>query len=91
MHEHSLMLDLMHKLEQLALREGAERVVCVRVHLGALSHFSADHFREHFERAAQGGICEAAALEIEVGTDLTASDADGVSLRSVDLSWANGA
>ena len=91
MHEHSLMLDLMGKLEQLAQREGAERVVCVRVHLGALSHFSAEHFREHFERAALGGICEDAVLEIEVGADVTASDADGVSLRSVDLAWADGA
>ena len=46
MHEASLMKNLMGKLEQLAREHGAGRVTRVSVKLGALSHFSPDHFRE---------------------------------------------
>jgi len=87
MHESSLMKGLMHKLEQIAAREGAKRIAVVRVRLGALSHFSEPHFRDHFVEAATGGVAERAALEIEMGTDPREPKAQEVWLQSVDLEW----
>jgi hydrogenase nickel incorporation protein HypA/HybF len=37
--------------------------------LGALSHISPEHLREHFLREAHGTIAEGAQLTIEVGHD----------------------
>ena len=85
MHEQALMNDLMRKLEAEARSEGARRVTRVRVRLGALSHFTEAHFREHFEDASRGTIAEGAAVEAEVGTDPTGAHADGVVLESIEL------
>ncbi|NIO41581.1 MAG: hydrogenase maturation nickel metallochaperone HypA, partial [Burkholderiales bacterium] len=60
MHEASLIMGLMRKIEAVARAEGARRVVSVAVWLGALSHMSKQHFAEHFCRAAKGTIAEAA-------------------------------
>ena len=65
MHEFSLINDLMWKIDAIAREQGARRVVGVKVRLGALSHISPDHFREHFEAAATGTIAEAARLDFE--------------------------
>ena len=51
MHEFSLMADLLRKIEQLAKDADADKVTAVKVKLGALSHITPDHFREHFEEA----------------------------------------
>ena len=91
MHEQSLMSDLMHQLAEIVRRERAQRVVTVRVCLGALSHFSPAHFSEHFTLASKGGPAEGARLEIRVGTDRTERGADGVAIESVDLLWESGA
>ena len=56
MHEHSLMKNLMEKIEQIASEQSAERVVGVKVWLGALSHMSPGHFAEHFEDASAGTL-----------------------------------
>lgn len=85
MHEQALMNDLMRKLEAEARSEGGHRVTRVRVRLGALSHFTEAHFREHFEDASRGTIAEGAAVEAEVGTDPTDAHADGVVLESIEL------
>ena len=53
--------------------------------LGALSHFSPDHFREHFEDASRGTVAEGAAVEAEMRTDPTEPDAQGVVLESIDI------
>jgi hydrogenase nickel incorporation protein HypA/HybF len=53
MHERALMRDVMSRIEELARVEGASRVTRVDVQLGALSHFTPDHFREHFEDASR--------------------------------------
>lgn len=85
MHEASLMRNLMGKVEQLAREHGAGRVTRLQVKLGALSHFSPDHFREHFERAARGTVAEDASLEIELLTDISDPRAQDVVLESVDV------
>ena len=85
MHEFSLINDLMRKIESIARDQGAQRVVALKVKLGALSHISAEHFREHFEAAATGTIAERARLEIETLTDEYDSHAQDILLDSVEM------
>jgi hydrogenase nickel incorporation protein HypA/HybF len=85
MHEQALIDDLVAKVLAVAEAEGGGRVVRIRVHLGALSHFTPGHFREHFEDAARGTLAESAAIESELGTDLSAPNAAGVVLESVEI------
>lgn len=79
MHEMSLMADLMRKIERVLRESGGGRIVRVRVALGAQSHLSPEHFREHFEIAVRGTAAEGASLEIG-----TRPDRDIV-LDSVDI------
>lgn len=88
MHEKALLDDLMAKILEVAEVEGGVRVKRIRVHLGALSHFTPAHFREHFADAAQGTCAEGAEIEAELGTDLTAPNATGVVLESVEVELA---
>ena len=60
MHERKLMDDLMGKIDSEARDAGATRVTAVRVRLGALSHFTEAHFREHFEDTSRGTLAEGA-------------------------------
>ncbi len=85
MHEKALMDDLMAKILTVAEAEGGVRVVRIRVHLGALSHFTPAHFREHFDDAARGTLAEGAEVDAELGTNLTAPNAAGVMLESVEV------
>ena len=85
MHEASLMRGLISKIESLATVEGASRVSSVSIWLGALSHMSADHFREHFSESAKGTTAEGALLEIEVSTDIKDVNAQELLLRSVEI------
>jgi hydrogenase nickel incorporation protein HypA/HybF len=87
-HEASLMRGLMSKLEFLAREQHAARVKRVRVWLGALSHFSAEHFREHFEHASRGTLAENAVIEIELSTDIADPRAQDVVLESFDVEVA---
>jgi hydrogenase nickel incorporation protein HypA/HybF len=84
-HEKALMDDLIRKLEAEARAEGAARVTRVRVRLGALSHFTEAHFREHFVDASRGTVAEGADVEAEVGTDPTDPHAQGVVLEAIDV------
>jgi len=84
-HERKLMEDLMQEIEAQAEAEGAVRVTGIRVRLGALSHFTPDHFLEHFEDASRGTIAEGAEVESELGTDPTEPTAQGVVLESIDV------
>jgi hydrogenase nickel incorporation protein HypA/HybF len=84
-HEQALMDDLIAKILAVAETEGGGRVVRIRVHLGALSHFTPGHFREHFDDAARGTLAEGAEIESELGTDMTAPNAAGVVLESVEV------
>ena len=85
MHEKHLTEDLVRKLVSLAADEGGSHVTRIRVRLGALSHFTPEHFREHFEDAAAGTLAEGAEVQAELDTDPTAPGAQGVLLETVEL------
>jgi hydrogenase nickel incorporation protein HypA/HybF len=77
--------DLMRTIESRARAEGALRVTRIRVRLGALSHFTPAHFREHFGDASRGTLAEGADLETDLRTDPTDAEAQGVVLESIDV------
>jgi hydrogenase nickel incorporation protein HypA/HybF len=84
MHETALVRDVVHRIEDLARSTGT-RVTRARVWLGALSHLSAEHFREHFAVEARDTLAAGAVLEIEVSSDPEDPHAQHVRLESVDL------
>jgi hydrogenase nickel incorporation protein HypA/HybF len=77
--------DLILKIEATAQAEGAGRVTAIHVRLGALSHFTEAHFREHFEQAAAGTLADGAAVQAELGSDPTDPEAQSVVLESIDV------
>lgn len=83
MHEASLMTNLIRRINEVAEAEGAQRVVGVSVWLGALSHMSAEHFTEHFERAAKGTIAEGARLDVTVSGDPRHANAQDLLLEKL--------
>lgn len=85
MHERALMTDLMREIEAVASADGATRVTRISVRLGALSHFTPEHFREHFVDASRGTIAEGAAVDATLGDDLDDPRAAGVVLESVEV------
>lgn len=85
MHERSLMQDVMRRIEDVAVAEGAARVTRVDVRLGALSHLTPEHFREHFDDAARGTIAEGAAVHALSDDDPFAAGAADVVLESVEV------
>jgi len=90
MHEMSLMRGLLRQVEELASREGASAVTSIRLRLGALSHFSPEHFREHFDRAAPGTCAEGARLEISTSEDVHDPHAQDVLIQSVEIEMGSG-
>jgi len=84
-HERALMEDVLRELERVARAEGAGRVVSIRVRLGALSHFTPAHFRDHFAQASRGTLAEGAEVEAELRTDPAEPDAQGVVVESVEV------
>ena len=85
MHERALMDDVMRKVDAVAQENGAIRVTRIGVRLGVLSHFTPEHFREHFADASRGTLAEGAAVDAVVETDLSDPDAAGVVLESVEV------
>ena len=85
MHEHALIDTLMRRIGEIAAAEGARKVVRASVWLGALSHMSPDHFREHFDHAAAGTIAEGAELDGTVSGDIADPRATDVLLESVEV------
>ena len=85
MHERALMRDVMREIEDLAHQEGASRVTCISVRLGALSHFTPLHFLEHFQDVSRGTVAEGAMLEALAEEDLMSRDAHHVILESVEI------
>ncbi len=79
------MRDVVARLEEVAGAEGATRVTRVAVRLGALSHFTAAHFREHFEDASRGTVAEGALVEAVVGVDPTDARARDVVVERVEV------
>lgn len=85
MHERALMTDLMREIDAVARADGATRVTRVSVRLGALSHFTEEHFREHFVDASRGTVAEGATVDARLADDLRDPRAAGVVLESVEL------
>lgn len=85
MHEQSLMNNLMNKILSLAEKEKAARVTKVSVKLGALSHMSPEHFKEHFNISAKGTIAENAVIDTEVADDMHDPHAQTILLKSIDV------
>jgi hydrogenase nickel incorporation protein HypA/HybF len=84
-HETALVRDVVRRIEDLARSTGARRVTGAKVWLGALSHLSAEHFREHFAIEARGSLAAGTVLYIEVSDDPDDPHAQHVRLESVDL------
>lgn len=85
MHEHALMRDVVGRIVEVAESEGASGVTKVSVRLGALSHFTPEHFREHYADAARGTLAEGASVEATLDEDITAADAQGVVVETIEL------
>lgn len=85
MHERAMMRDVMSRIEGLARVEGASRVTRVDVRLGALSHFTPDHFREHFEDASRGTVAEGALVVATLAADFTDVHASDVLVERVEV------
>lgn len=85
MHETALVRDVVHKMVELARSTGARRVTRATIWLGALSHLSPEHFREHFAVEARDTLAGAAVLEIEMSEDPHDPDAQHVRLESVEI------
>ncbi|MCB1748034.1 MAG: hydrogenase maturation nickel metallochaperone HypA [Gammaproteobacteria bacterium] len=84
MHEASLMRALMRGLLDAAAQNQATRVTAVTVRLGALSHMSPGHFREHFEQAAAGTIAAGARIETIAESDIASPTAADVVLEAFE-------
>ncbi|MGZ4289779.1 MAG: hydrogenase/urease maturation nickel metallochaperone HypA [Gaiellaceae bacterium] len=85
MHQRALMTDLMREIEAVARADGATRVTRVSVRLGALSHFTPEHFREHFVDASRGTLADGADVDALLENDLEGPRAAGVVLESVEV------
>ena len=85
MHEKALMDDLMAKILGVADAEGGARVTRITVWLGALSHFTPEHFREHFVDASAGTLAEGAEVAATLDGDPADPRAQGVVLESVEV------
>jgi hydrogenase nickel incorporation protein HypA/HybF len=85
MHETALVRDVVRRIDELARATQARRVSGAKIWLGALSHLSAEHFREHFALEARDSLAAGAVLDIEVSDDLDDPHAQQVRLESVDL------
>jgi len=85
MHEHSLIANLLSRIDAVAREHSATRVVGVAVWIGALAHISVGHFREHFEDGSRGSLAQGARLDIEVSDDPDHPQAQDILLRSIEV------
>ena len=85
MHETALVRDIVRRIDELARATNARRVTGAKIWLGALSHLSAQHFREHFAIEARNTLAAGAVLDIEVSEDPDDPHALHARLENVDL------
>ncbi|MBC8345882.1 MAG: hydrogenase maturation nickel metallochaperone HypA [Candidatus Marinimicrobia bacterium] len=85
MHELTLLNDLLKKVREIAVQEKAKKVKSVSIWLGAMSHISASHFKEHFDLATKDSDLEGVPLNIETSDDAFHPQAQDILLRSVDV------
>jgi len=84
MHERALLADLVREIESVAAREGAEKVVAVKVRVGPMSHMTPAHFVEHFVDATRGTVADGARCDVEP-IDPRDPLAQSIVLESVDV------
>jgi hydrogenase nickel incorporation protein HypA/HybF len=84
MHERALMRNLVERIVGVAEEENA-RVSRISVRLGALSHFTPEHFLEHFEDAARGTAAEGAEVDATMDADVAHEHARDVVLETVEV------
>ncbi len=85
MHEASLINDLIKKINTVVMEQGGKKAVTIKVRLGALSHISGEHLREHFQVASQHTTLEGACLECKISEDLNDPLAEEILLESVEV------
>ncbi len=85
MHERSLIINLVKKLESIARDNGAHKVKSIKIKLGALSHTSPEHFREHFEPLAIGTVADGAELDFIVSKDMHDPYAQDIMIDSIEV------
>ena len=85
MHERALMDDLVRKVLAVAAAEDASSVSRIRVRLGGLSHFTPEHFVEHWIDASRGTLAEGAEVDAVMDKSLDGDAAQGVVLESVEV------
>jgi hydrogenase nickel incorporation protein HypA/HybF len=85
MHEASYMKGLMQQLQSIAEEHQAKQITGLRVKVGALTHFSKEHFIEHFVQAAQGTLAEGAKVEVELLDDESAPHALDIILDQCEI------
>jgi hydrogenase nickel incorporation protein HypA/HybF len=85
MHETALVRDIVRRINELARATNARRVTGAKVWLGALSHLSAEHFREHFAIEARNTLAAGAVLDIEASEDPDDPHALHARLENVEL------
>ncbi|HEY8570384.1 hydrogenase/urease maturation nickel metallochaperone HypA [Microbulbifer sp.] len=84
MHEHSLINNLLEKIQRLAAAEDG-RLIAAKLRLGVLAHISAEHLREHFEQATAGTGLEGLRLHIEEQPDIHHPEAQDIILDSLEF------
>ena len=85
MHEAKLMRQLIQQVLAVADEAGATRVTRVEVTLGALSHCTPEHFREHYRDVAVDTIAADAELVIHTSDDPTDAGALDIRIDSVGI------
>lgn len=85
MHELSLLKDIFAKIESISDENDGAAICKATIRLGALSHISSSHFREHFIEASRGTSAENAELEIIESDDMNDPHAQDIILESVEL------
>jgi hydrogenase nickel incorporation protein HypA/HybF len=85
MHETALVRDVVRRINELARATNARRVTGAKIWLGALSHLSPEHFREHFVVEARNTPAAGVVLDIEMSQDPGDPHAQHVRLQAVDL------
>lgn len=89
MHEHSLIKNLIEKAKDIALKQRGGKILSLKIRLGALSHISADHFKEHFNNETPGTVLDGATLVVEEQKDTNDPLAQEIVLESVEFEDVN--
>ncbi|MCP5468792.1 MAG: hydrogenase maturation nickel metallochaperone HypA [Deltaproteobacteria bacterium] len=85
MHEAHLMKDLINKIISISKENASCKVTKIKVKLGALSHMTPEHFKEHFDQVAVGTCAQDAVIEAQQAQDIHDANAQGILLESFEI------